>query len=820
MSGDEKPGVRRPRSISEPGWLPGARGVLHNRLYRVYQEAGKPSVQEMADLVRADHSLPGAPGKDTIHRCLRGVSLPTQADVVALARVLARAARWDEQHFADEVIGLWTDAELMELAGRPIREYGDPFALQVHEVIDSDSGESSLPLYVEREHDWKLRQLVTAAVSGHSAMVLLKGESSAGKTRACWEAIQALPEDWRLWHPLHTQEALDDLNLVVPKTVVWLDEADAYFLTPGSPLGQLLAAELRKLLRFRDRSPVLVLGTIWPENLGALKAFRDRDASADSYEQTRKLFSGRALRGDVRRGPSDMPTQVDVVIDVPDDFSAPGLMQRVRQAAKTDRRWAEALDKAEEGRLTQYLAGGPGVVRRYAEAPAAARALIHAAMDLRRLGHGPVLPHALLQAALKGYLKGIQFDSLTEEALEHAWEYVSNPVPCRGARPPLGKVRQTSLDAEAARPAYRLSDFLDHDSRFKRQDTPVPAALWHAAVQHGDRTALIPLANAAQTKHEYLHAFQLYAAAVEHGETAALYKIRDLPRRDVWIDEGLSWLRRRAEAGDESAQNAAIRLMVAEGRSKEAWHWTASMPQAQEPGALRRSVRLLHEAGLFDEDGFNRISSLAAQGDVEALAEEADALWRRGKIDQALLIHKELAELGDAVSLRLYVTGLLESGRNGEAVQWLKHRSEMGDLDALSAFVEIMQKLGEVGEMLHWLHVRVVAGDVAALTEAIEYFDEAGLGQEKLIWYQEAAAAGHSSALMSVADQLARRGRMLEALDWYRSAAMATGNKIAMRKAGRILEEQGESAEAAAWLSRAATAPRIPQQGTSGSKKV
>ncbi|MFF1747852.1 hypothetical protein [Streptomyces mirabilis] len=817
MSGDEKPGIRRPRSISPPGWLPGARGALHSRLYRVYKEAGEPTAQEMADLVKADDGLPGAPGKDTIHRCLRGVTLPTQADVVALARVLARKARWDEQHFADEVIGLWIDAELMDLAGRPIRDFGDPFALHVHEVIGSDLGESSLPVYVEREHDWKLRQIVAAAVDGDSAMVLLKGESSAGKTRACWEAIQAIPDDWRLWHPLHTQEALDDLTLLVPKSVVWLDEADGYFLTRGSPLGQLLAAELRNLLRDRGRSPVLVLGTIWPENLSALKAFRDRESSLDTYQQTRKLFSGRALRANERRGPRDEPTQVDVVIDVPDDFIGPDL-QRVRKAAKTDTRWAEALDKAEEGRLTQYLAGGPGVARRYAEAPSAARALIHAAMDLRRLGHGPVLPRLLLQASLNGYLKGIQYDSLTEETLGHAWEYVSDPVPCRGARPPLGRVRPPSLNLESPELAYRLSDFLDHDSRFRRQDVPVPATLWDAAVEHGDKAALIPLANAAQTKHEYLHAFRLYAAATSHGETSALYKIRDLPGRDAWIDEALPWLRRRAEDGDERAQDTAIRLMVSEGRSKEAWQWTASMPEQRVPGALRKGTRLLDQAGLFD-DGFDRIRSLAAQGDVEALAEEADALWQRGKTDQALRIYKSLAELGDAVALRLFVTGLLESGRTGEAVRWLKHRSEMGDTDALGAFVLVMQKLGEVGEMLHWLHLRIVAGDVAALTEAIDYFDEAGLGQEKLVWYQEAAAAGHSSAHMSVAEQLARRGRMLDALDWYRSAAIATGNKIAMRKAARILEEQGENAEAAAWFSRASTGNRVPQQDASDSEK-
>ncbi|SOE19332.1 hypothetical protein SAMN05442782_0320 [Streptomyces sp. OK228] len=35
-------------------------------------------------------------------------------------------------------------------------------------------------------------------MGGHSQLVVPVGESSRGKTRACWEAVRTLPPDWRI----------------------------------------------------------------------------------------------------------------------------------------------------------------------------------------------------------------------------------------------------------------------------------------------------------------------------------------------------------------------------------------------------------------------------------------------------------------------------------------------------------------------------------------------------------------------------------------------------------------------------------------------
>ena len=51
-------------------------------------------------------------------------------------------------------------------------------------------------------------------------------------------------------------------------------------------------------------------------------------------------------------------------------------------------------------------------------------------MDARRLGMGPALPLAFLEAAAPGYLPGAEWDALGEDWAEQALAYTA--VPCKG----------------------------------------------------------------------------------------------------------------------------------------------------------------------------------------------------------------------------------------------------------------------------------------------------------------------------------------------------------------------------------------------------
>ena len=79
------------------------------------------------------------------------------------------------------------------LAGWPLAEVTDPFALEVHRPVqpeDPQPGLPVLPAYVPRDHDAELGSVVRAAAEGRSGIAVLVGGSSTGKTRACWEALQ------------------------------------------------------------------------------------------------------------------------------------------------------------------------------------------------------------------------------------------------------------------------------------------------------------------------------------------------------------------------------------------------------------------------------------------------------------------------------------------------------------------------------------------------------------------------------------------------------------------------------------------------------
>ena len=319
--------------------------------------------------------------------------------------------------------------------GWPLDEVTDPFALEVHRPVqpeDPQPGLPALPAYVPREHDTELGSVVRAAAEGSSGIAVLVGGSSTGKTRACWEALQPLRDRrraWRLWHPIDPSRpdaALRELPGIGPRTVVWLNEAQFYLDVADGGLGERVAAGLRELLRDPARAPVLVLATLWPQFWDDLTA---RPAGgADPHAQARELLAGHD-------------------ITVPAAFTAAQL-QQLSQAG--DARLAQAAAGAQDGQVIQFLAGAPELLARYRNAPPAAAALIHAAMDARRLGMGIGLPQAFLEAAAPGYLTDTEWDALGEDWLEQALAYTA--VPCKGVRGPLTRIRPRPARSRATRP--------------------------------------------------------------------------------------------------------------------------------------------------------------------------------------------------------------------------------------------------------------------------------------------------------------------------------------------------------------------------------
>jgi tetratricopeptide (TPR) repeat protein len=628
---------------------------------------------------------------------------------------------WDEAVQAEQRLPSDRDrAEVRLPLGRPIDELTDPFALEVHRAIEIPGATADLPVlpaYVERDHDQKLRALLQQAAQGHSMAVILVGGSSTGKTRACWEAVQALPHDWRLWHPIDPSRpdaAAEALPAVGPRTVIWLNEAQHYLLTPASELGERVAAGLRELMRDPARGPVLLLGTIWPEYWAILTTPAARDQQDDPHAQARALLTG-----------------TDLVVS--EAFTGPSL-QAVQAAAKADPRLEEAATHADDGRITQFLAGGPALLERYRTAPPAAKALIEAAMDARRLGQGLYLPYGLLEAAAPGYLTDQQWDELGEDWLEESLAYCA--VPTRGARGPLTRVRPRPGQPPQTGPQYRLADYLEQTGRTTRQALLPPPALWDALVDHAGQDYLVGIGYEAEGRGLLHHALLCYQRAAKAGDRDALWRAAGLLEQVGRLDEAIDLYQRAAEAGNRDA--------------------------------LSRTTRLLHQAGRVDEaiDLYQRATEA---GDTDAVSRAGEFLEQVGRLDEAIDLYQRAAEAGNHGALWWAAELLERAGRVDEAVDWLQTRAQAGDTSALSRAAWLLEGAGRVDEAVDWLQRAAEAGDRGALESAVFFLEFQRRVDEAIDWLKTRAQAGDTDALWEAERLLERAGRFDEAAQLRRN---------------------------------------------------
>jgi hypothetical protein len=475
--------------------------------------------------------------------------------------------------------------------GRPLHEATDPFAYEVHRAIQTGALDlPDLPVYVARDHDRRLAAAVAQVLRGVSQIVVLVGGSSTGKSRACWESLAPLREsqDWTLWHPIHptrAEAALAGLPRIGPRTVVWLNELQFYLADPE--LGERVASGLRELLRDPHRGPVLVLGTVWPGYWATLTS-SSGDGAGDPHAQARALLTGH-----------DLP--------VPETFGDLAALD-----AADDPRLRYAAERAEEGQVIQYLAGAPALLERYRSAPVAARALITAAMDARRLGHRAELPHDLLADAAEGYLTDAQLNQLDDDWLDSAFAYATAPV--RGVGGSLTRLRVRRGQPQPAQPHYRLADYLDQHGRRARRLTPSPPALWDAFIDHAVPVDRPTLARAADERSLWRVAVRLGArrAAVMEDRWVEVYATRyrsiqeDIVSMAPLMDNAArasmaAEVAKSAEAGRQFEAWIVARMHQESGRVAEALDWYRRAAEEDDITALPSAVWMLRALGQHEE---------------------------------------------------------------------------------------------------------------------------------------------------------------------------------------------------------------------------
>jgi hypothetical protein len=384
--------------------------------------------------LREVESAVGLP-KSTIAKMESGASVPDDAWLTAYLKACGagvakqrelKAARNRIGRSTGRLVGTWTPAEL-----------------GVHRAIVAKGAQPDLPPYFARVHDVRLRALGREGVT----IVCLVGGSSTGKTRAAYEMVRTL-DGWTLHRPIDSAEAEELLRSgLAPRTVLWLDEMQR-FLTAQSTV----AARLRKLAATRRSGPLLVFGTMWPLHWNDL---------VRGETQSRQLLQ-----------------QVVQRIDVAEEFTYDELI-RARDFT-SDRRWRAAISAGR--RVTQTMAGGPELVRRFGESATLvdrrSQALLTVAMDVHRMGRTGLLPLGLLERAAAIYLEPADRVDLDNRwfasalaAASEEWHGVTALRPLRqnaGLGPPDG---------------YELHDYLDQYGRSNRHANPFPPDLWSVTAE-------------------------------------------------------------------------------------------------------------------------------------------------------------------------------------------------------------------------------------------------------------------------------------------------------------------------------------------------
>lgn len=608
--------------------------------------------------------------------------------------------------------------------------------LGVHPAIrvESESGTSELPAYVPRDLDGELHTALSAAAAGQGGFVLLLGDSSAGKTRSLYEGVRAMLSEWWLIHPdaagLAALQTLESEQ--ARRTIVWLDELSEHLETPAP----LTAATARHLIG----AGMVLVGTLWSDDYTDRAAAR-APGRPDPHADARKLLDLAHL------------------IEVSESFS-PAERYRAESLA-ADRRIRVALDNADVG-VTQFLAAAPQLEKRWTRANPYAKALITAALDVRRLGARAPLSSALLEAAGPAYLTPTEQSRAPREWFRDALAYATTPL--HGAASVL-----TPTGAMGTTTGYLVADYLHQRAMRARRALPVPEAVWRAVIVHHDPWDDQALARSALAFGKQEYAEFLYRRAADGGDTysgmelgrllIATGRIDELRARSDGGDQGAklelvslltrqgnhSELRTRSLGGDPMAARALVAELLGSGRLEEALQVLRTFAEAGDRAAARYLEKLLAERRRLDD-----LRSGADEGDEDAAWRLAELLEKFGGVQEL----RVRADRGDRVAAHT-LAGLL--GQKGE-VDELRSRADAGDPAAVQVLAGLLVRQGNDEEALSLLRARADAGDRGAACHLADILVEGGASEEAEGIFRALTRDGHHGAWYRFANLLAARG--------------------------------------------------------------
>ncbi|MEU3528582.1 tetratricopeptide repeat protein [Streptomyces sp. NPDC038707] len=497
-------------------------------------------------------------------------------------------------------------ADSSEFHWQPVSE-ADPIGFGVHRVPDSP-GYSQIVEYVSRAVDGQLdEQLESLADAG--GMLLLTGDSAAGKSRALFEGMRRKLGEWLVCKPDPDAELSSLISFVSgERRVVWLDDLHDYLRSDG------LTSSLLDGLISRRVAVLATLRTDFYEHYTD-----EKDISSISRGVGPRLPSspGRILRRAhhiaLERIWSDGERKIASLSEDP----------RISEALKSDRAYG----------LAEYLAAGPQVLKLWRSASRAkgnprGAALVSAAIALARTGVDSSLPPDAVERLHNHYLDQAGGPALRPEGLEEAWNWAARIV--LGVTSPLVPSKGGT---------WKPFDYLVSDVARHSHPSDLPDQVWEEALRVVDNSRRVAVATVARVAGRLDTAKDALRPLVEIDDPDGLINLGALLASENDYEGASIYFHRASDLGDSTGTHNMGSLCFARGDLQGARDWYTL---AIERGELQ-SIGAL---GLVSEKLGNK--------------DEAVDLWKRG------------TEVGDPGSALHYSDWLTSKWQSDDAVEALR----------------------------------------------------------------------------------------------------------------------------------------------------